>query len=76
LPFSCRRRSYFRDSQNYQAEAQTQPPQEVRETQEKSDSLKELKSNLKARFCPVCGGEIKESNVKFCYFCGSRLPKV
>lgn len=27
------------------------------------------------RYCPVCGGEIKEPIAKFCYHCGAKLNK-
>ena len=38
---------------------------------EKRDLLREV--GLGLRYCPSCGGEIKEPIAKFCYHCGSKL---
>ena len=39
--------------------------------EKKSDLLKEI--GLELRYCPVCGGEIREPIAKFCYHCSSKL---
>ncbi len=41
--------------------------------EQKRDLLKE--TGLELRYCPACGGEIKEPIAKFCYHCGSKLNK-
>ncbi|MHA1489489.1 MAG: hypothetical protein ACTSRI_07525 [Promethearchaeota archaeon] len=70
LPFSCRTRNRIKRNQDYQYDVQAQP---IQVDKEDSDSITKLARNTEIRYCPICGGAIKEPVAKFCYYCGAEL---
>ncbi len=40
------------------------------------NSSKQNFKRIKVKYCPKCGGEIKQSIAKFCYHCGEKLNNI